>query len=47
MGTEGPIYRLDPLLREVCCIPEAHVKDVKRKLPTLVQPSDYYQGYEV
>ncbi|KAK4810734.1 hypothetical protein QYF61_007708 [Mycteria americana] len=38
-GTEGPICRLDPLLREVCCLPGAWVKDVKRKLPTLVAGS--------
>ena len=41
-GTEGPICRPDPLLREVCCLPGAQVKDVTRKLPTVVQPSDYY-----
>ena len=40
-GTEGPICRPDPFLREVCCLPRAWVKDVKRKLPTLVQPSGY------
>ena len=41
-GTEGTICRRDPLLREACCLPGAWVKDVKRKLPTLVRPSDYY-----
>ena len=41
-GTEGPIWRPDPLLREVCYLPGAWVKDVKRKLPTLVEPSVYY-----
>jgi len=34
--------RLDPLLREVFCLPGTQAKDVKRELPTLVQPSDYY-----
>ena len=41
-GTEHPISRLDPLLREVCCLPGARVKDMTRKLPTLVRPADYY-----
>ena len=41
-GTEGPICRPDPLLREVCCLRGAQVKDVTRKLPTLVWPLDYY-----
>ncbi|GAB0208750.1 hypothetical protein GRJ2_003340700 [Grus japonensis] len=41
-GTEGPICRADPPLREVCCLPGARVKDIARKLPSLVQPSDYY-----
>ena len=41
-GTEGPIYRPDPFLREICCFPGAWVKGVKRKFPTLVQPSVYY-----
>lgn len=31
-----------PLHREVCCISGAWVRDMKRKLPTLMQPSDYY-----
>ena len=35
-GTEGPICRPDLLLREVW------VKEAKRKLPTLIWPSDYY-----
>ncbi|KGL92731.1 hypothetical protein N301_10736, partial [Charadrius vociferus] len=41
-GTEGPICRPDPLYREVCCLPGARVRDVKRKLPSLVRQSDYY-----
>ncbi|GAB0179160.1 hypothetical protein GRJ2_000381300 [Grus japonensis] len=41
-GTEGPICRADPPLREVCCLPRARVKDIARKLPSLVHPSDYY-----
>ncbi|KAK4813363.1 hypothetical protein QYF61_003562 [Mycteria americana] len=34
-GTEGPICRMDPPLREVCCLPGARVKDVTRILPSL------------
>jgi len=36
------VCKSDPLLRKVCCLPGAWVNDVKRKLPTLVQCSDYY-----
>jgi len=41
-GTEGPICRPDPSHREVCCLLGAQVRDVARKLPGLVWPSDYY-----
>lgn len=41
-GAEGPTCRPDPLLREVCCSPGAQVKDMTRKPPTPVRPSDYY-----
>jgi len=40
--TEGPICRPDPSHREVCCLPGARVRDVAKKLPVLVRPSDYY-----
>jgi len=40
--TVGPICRPDPSHREVCCLPGARVRDVAKKLPGLVQPSDYY-----
>lgn len=32
----------DLLHREVCCLPRARIRDVKRKLLALVWPSDYY-----
>ena len=41
-GAEGPICRPDPLHREVCCLPGVRVKDVRKKLPSLVRPTDYY-----
>ncbi|XP_048824010.1 uncharacterized protein LOC125703493 [Lagopus muta] len=41
-GTEGPICRPDPTRREVCCLPGARVRDISRKLPGLIRPSDYY-----
>jgi len=41
-GAEGPICRPDPLHREVCYLPGAWVKDIRKKLPSLVWPSDYY-----
>lgn len=31
----------DPLLREVCCLPGAQVRNVTRKLPNLIWPTDY------
>lgn len=34
--TEGPVRWTDPPLREVCCLPGACVKDITRKLPSLV-----------
>ncbi|KFV15623.1 hypothetical protein N340_04099, partial [Tauraco erythrolophus] len=41
-GSEGPICWADPALREVCCLLGDWVKDVSRKLPSLIQPTDYY-----
>jgi len=41
-GTEGAFCRPDPTHREVCCLPAARVRDIARKLPNLVCPSDYY-----
>lgn len=41
-GAEEPMCRWDPFLREVCCLPWAWIKDVKRKLHLLVWPSDCY-----
>lgn len=34
--------RVVVVLKEVCCLPRARVKDMKRELPALVEPSDYY-----
>ena len=39
---EGPVCQPDPIRREVCCLPGARVKDISRKLPGLIRPSDYY-----
>ena len=41
-GTESPICWPDPIRREVCCLPGARVRDISRKLPELIRPSDYY-----
>lgn len=38
LRTEVPIRWLDPLHGEDCCPPGACIKDVTRKLPSLVQP---------
>ena len=41
-GTEGSICQPDPTHREVCCLPGAQVRDISRKLPSLICHSDYY-----
>jgi len=41
-GTECPVCQPEPPFREVCCLPGAWVKDITRKLPSSIQPSDYY-----
>lgn len=41
-GTEGTICRPDPTHKEVCCLPGTRVRDIARKLPRLVWPSDCY-----
>ncbi|KFV65520.1 hypothetical protein N307_00492, partial [Dryobates pubescens] len=40
--TEGPIYRPNPSHREVCSLPGAQVRDIARRIPKLIHPSDYY-----
>ncbi|KFV62115.1 hypothetical protein N307_03715, partial [Dryobates pubescens] len=40
--TEGPICRRNPSHREVCSLPGAWVRNITRRLPELIQPSDYY-----
>lgn len=39
-GTKDPVCRPDPLHREACCFPGAWVRDAKRKIPSLVKPSN-------
>lgn len=42
-GTEAPIDDfLDDFSREVCCLLGAHVRDIKKALPHLIQLEDYY-----
>ncbi|XP_068011472.1 uncharacterized protein [Melanerpes formicivorus] len=41
-GTEGPICRPDPSHREVCSLPGAGVRDIAKRFPELIQPTDYY-----
>ena len=40
-GMEGSICRPNPTCREVCCLPGTRVRDISRKLPSLIHPSDY------
>ena len=39
---EGPVCWPDPIRREVCCFPGARIRDISRKCPGLIHPSDYY-----
>ena len=39
---EGPICQRILTRREACCLPWTQVRDVSRKLPSLILPSDYY-----
>ena len=39
---ERPICRPNPLHKEVCCLLGAQVKDVRKKLPSLVWSTEYY-----
>lgn len=41
-GAEDSIHWTDPSLMEVCTLPGAWVQDITRKIPSLVQPSEYY-----
>ncbi|KFV62420.1 hypothetical protein N307_01705, partial [Dryobates pubescens] len=41
-GTEGPICHPEPSHREVCSLPGAWVRDITRRIPKIIQPSDYY-----
>jgi len=41
-GTEAPIYSPDNLSREDCCLPEARICDITKRLPSLVGPEDYH-----
>ena len=41
-GTEDPVCQPDPTHWEVCSFPWARVRDISRKLPILIQTSDYY-----
>ncbi|KFV63962.1 hypothetical protein N307_13186, partial [Dryobates pubescens] len=40
-GTEGHICHPDPSHREVCSLPGVWVRDIARRIPKLIQPSDY------
>lgn len=42
LGTEDPLCQIDPCYRGVVSLPEAHIRDIIRKLPNLLLLSDYY-----
>jgi len=39
---EAPICQHDTLSREVCCLPGARIRNITKRLPSLVQSTDYY-----
>lgn len=39
-GTEVPVCRSGPVLREVCCLPRVWIRNATNKLTSLVQPLD-------
>jgi len=39
---KSPIYQPDTTHRELCCLSGAWVRDVTKRFPSLVCPSDYY-----
>ena len=41
-GTKGPACQADPTCREVCCLLRVRVRDISRKLPGLIHPSNYH-----
>lgn len=41
-GTEALICHPDSILREVCCLPEACIHDITKRILSLVKPEDYH-----
>jgi len=41
-GTEDPVCQLSLNCRQMCCLPGAQVRDIYRKLPSLIHPFYYY-----
>lgn len=41
-GTEGPKCWPNSTHKEVCCLPGVWVRDISRKLLSMIHPSDYY-----
>jgi len=41
-GREAHVCTPDPLFREVCCLPGVQIREITRKLTSLVQTLDYY-----
>lgn len=40
-GTENPVCQADPPHRDICCLSEAQVRDITRKLISLILTSAY------
>lgn len=40
--TQHPVFRADPLHKEVCCLPGPPVNDISKKMPSQLWPTDDY-----
>lgn len=41
-GTEVPLCCPDILSRDMCCLPGAHIRDIRKALPQLIKLEDYF-----
>lgn len=41
-GNDTLVCCLDNLSKEVCCLPGAHICDIRKRIPGMIKPEDYY-----
>lgn len=46
-GTKAPIFCPDNFSREVCCLPGVCLRDIRKILPQLIKPEDYYSFIDI